>query len=145
MQFLLLTILAVGLISVGAWLCYRRTRRIREGAEKSREIAKSQEISEPVESGPSAGAGIEDEIKEAPQGPDGERILAEEPSGSAKGKEKTGLSKRTKPASSSAAIEDEAGDAAFGAPSENPLREQDREHVQTSGRLSDGRMGHLSG
>ena len=144
MQFLLLTILAVGLISVGAWLCYRRTRRIREGAEKSREIAKSQEISEPVESGPSAGAGIEDGIKEAPQDLEGERILAEEPSGSAKGKEKTGFSKRTKPASSSAAIEDEAGDAAFGATSESPP-ENKIGTVQTSGRLSDGRMGHLSG
>ena len=36
MQFLLLSILAVGLISVGAWLCHRRTRRVR-GVQRSRE------------------------------------------------------------------------------------------------------------
>ena len=37
MQFLLPSILAVGLISVGAWLCHRRTRRVREGVQRSRE------------------------------------------------------------------------------------------------------------
>ena len=127
MQDLLLTILAVGLISIGAWLWHRRTSRVRGRAAKSQGIAKSQEKTEPVESGPFPGAGLVDGMKEASQGLEGERILDEETSSNAKSKAKTGSSKRTEPASSSAAIEGEADVAAFDTPSESPCREQDRD------------------
>ena len=143
MQDLLLTILAVGLISIGAWLWHRRTSRVRGRAAKSQGIAKSQEKTEPVESGPFPGAGLVDGMKEASQGLEGERILDEETSSNAKSKAKTGSSKRTEPASSSAAIEGEADVAAFDTPSESPS-ENKTGTVQTSGRFSEGRIGHLS-
>ena len=143
MQYWLLIILAVALISVGAWLYHRRTRQVRGGAEQSRGIAKSQKNGETVESEPSAGGGIEDGTIKVPQDLEGERNFLEEPSNGAKGKEKTGLNKGTEPAFSSAAIENEAGDAVFGAPSESPP-ENKIGTVQTSGGFSGGRMGHLS-
>ena len=142
MLFLLLTILAVGLIGLGALLWYRRAGRVMGSATKSRVTAKLQENGEPVESGSLRGADIVGEMKEASQAPEDERTLADETIGNAKSKPKTGSSTKTESASSCPAIEDEAGVGAFDAPSESPS-EKKIGTVQTKGRFSGGRMEHL--
>ena len=142
MQFLLLTILAVGLVGLGTWLWHRRAGRVTGSATKWRATAKLHENGEPVESGSFLGADIVGGMKEVSQAPEDERILADETIGNAKSKPKTGSSTKTESASSCAAIEDEAGVGAFDAPSESPS-EKKIGPVQTNDRFSGGRVEYL--